>query len=102
MKRRHHDKMTSSSYSSTDTAVGSSVSMPIVISAISASVMASLLIYLHLHRQLLQDSNSGSDCKPVLTHPSPCGLPVPKATIKLGNTGENVELIMFSFFLGLY
>ena len=43
MKRRHHDKMTSSSYSSTDTAVGSSVSMPIVIGAISASVMASLL-----------------------------------------------------------
>jgi len=73
-----------------------------VISAISASVMASLLIYLHLHCQLLQDSNSGSDCKQVLTYPSPCGLPVPKATIKLGNTGENVELIMFSFFLGLY
>jgi len=56
----------------------------------------------HLHRQLLQDSDSGSDCEPVLTYPSPCGLPVPKATIKLGNTGENVELIMFSFFLGLY
>jgi len=93
--------MTSSSYWSTDTAVGSSVSMPMVIGAISALAMASLLIYLHLHCQL-QDSNSGSDCKPVLIYPSPCGLPVPKATIKLGNTGENVELIMFSFFLGLY
>jgi len=64
--------------------------MPMVIGAISASVMASLLIYLHLHRQLLQDLNSGSDCELVLTYPSPCGLPVPKATIKLGNTGEYV------------
>jgi len=65
--------MTSSSYLSTDMAVGSSVSMPMVIGAISALVMASVLIYLHLHRQLLQDSNSGSDCEPELTYPSPCG-----------------------------
>ena len=40
----------------------------------SASVMASLLIHLHLCRQLLQDSKSGSDCEPLLTHPPPCGL----------------------------
>jgi len=32
---------------------------------------------------------------------SPCGLLIPKATIRLENTEEIIELIMFSFFLGL-
>jgi len=61
--------------------------------------MASLFIHLHLHRQLLQDSDLGSESELLLTYPPPCGLPMPKATIKLG---EDVELIMFSFLLGPY
>ena len=101
MKEDANDKLTSSSYSSM--AVGSSVGMLMVIGAIfSLCNGITVDTHLHLHRQLLQDSNSGSDCKLLLTYPPPCGLPMPKATTKLGNTGENVELIMFSFLLGPY
>jgi len=84
MKEDANDKLTSSSYSSTGTAVGSSVylwsSMPF-----SASVMASLLIHLYLHCQLPQDSKWALDYEPLLTYSPPCGLPMPKATVKLGN-----------------
>ena len=88
-----NDKLTSSSYSSTDTAVSSSVSLLMVIGAVlSLGNGITVDTPAPATPSLLQDSNSGSDCELLSTYPPPCGLPVPKATIRLVNMAENVQL----------
>ena len=70
------DRSTSSSYSSTGlTAPGSGVGMLMVGAIVSVGdAVVSLLTHPHLHRQLLQDSDSGSDCEPLLIYSPPRGL----------------------------